>query len=209
MNKDDEARTEILKAAQRAFRKWGLRKTTMEDIAREARKGKSTLYYYYRSKEDIFFEVARLEIARILTLAREAVARVDTPSEKFRMYVFTALSEMRTLMTLYSIVRGEIRGDPELLARLRREYDSDEASIIEGILVEGIRSGEFRPADEREIAVTARAVVIMLRSLQISLLIETDDAESIDVITGIMMKGLSGGTPAPSPGEAPSGLSAR
>ena len=34
--KDDIVRAEILKAAERVFQKWGINKTTMEDIAREA-----------------------------------------------------------------------------------------------------------------------------------------------------------------------------
>ncbi|PKN72465.1 MAG: TetR/AcrR family transcriptional regulator, partial [Deltaproteobacteria bacterium HGW-Deltaproteobacteria-10] len=58
MNKDEEVKQAIKAAAKRVFAKWGLNKTTMEDIAGEAGKGKSTLYYYFKSKEEIFETVA-------------------------------------------------------------------------------------------------------------------------------------------------------
>lgn len=45
MNKDDLVKTSFLQAAEKLFQRWGINKTTMEDIAREAGKGKSTLYY--------------------------------------------------------------------------------------------------------------------------------------------------------------------
>ena len=53
MHKDDIIRADILRAAEALFQKWGLKKTTMEDIAKEAGKGKSTLYYYFKSKAEI------------------------------------------------------------------------------------------------------------------------------------------------------------
>ena len=64
LGKDDLVKAEILKAAERVFQKWGSNKTTMEDIAREAGKGKSTLYYYYQSKEEIFDAVVIVEFEK-------------------------------------------------------------------------------------------------------------------------------------------------
>lgn len=47
--KDELLKEKILTGADMLFQKYGLTKTTMEDIAREAGKGKSTLYYYFKS----------------------------------------------------------------------------------------------------------------------------------------------------------------
>ena len=58
MRKNNLVKAAILQAAERLFQKWGINKTTMEDIAHEARKGKSTLYYYFKSKEDVLEAVA-------------------------------------------------------------------------------------------------------------------------------------------------------
>ena len=66
VNKDEEVKKEIIEAAKVVFQKWGLKKTTMEDIAKEAGKGKSTLYYYFKSKEEIFEMLAKAEINNIL-----------------------------------------------------------------------------------------------------------------------------------------------
>ena len=37
------------------------RKTTMDEIAQAARKGKSSIYYYFTSKEDIFRAIVEKE----------------------------------------------------------------------------------------------------------------------------------------------------
>ncbi len=47
----------ILKVAEIMFARFGIKKTTMDDIAKEARMGKSTLYYYFDTKEELFASV--------------------------------------------------------------------------------------------------------------------------------------------------------
>jgi len=51
-NKKDQNRENILKIAREIFSKYGYKKTTLDDIANAVRKGKSSLYYYFKSKED-------------------------------------------------------------------------------------------------------------------------------------------------------------
>ena len=52
----------ILNAAQKRFAHFGISKTSMEDIAADIGLSKSSLYYYFTTKEDIFKAViARVE----------------------------------------------------------------------------------------------------------------------------------------------------
>ncbi len=50
LNKKDANRENILKIAREIFSKYGFKKTTLDDIANAVRKGKSSLYYYFKSK---------------------------------------------------------------------------------------------------------------------------------------------------------------
>ena len=47
----------ILDAAIRVFAKKGFHQATMDDVAQEAELGKGTLYYYFRSKEEILLKL--------------------------------------------------------------------------------------------------------------------------------------------------------
>lgn len=47
----------ILDTATRYFTRYGYNKTSLDEIASEARIAKGTIYYYYQSKEDIFMSV--------------------------------------------------------------------------------------------------------------------------------------------------------
>ena len=62
LEKDEVIVREIVSSARGLFEKFGLKKTTMEDIAKEAGKGKSSLYYYFESKYEIFEAVVDQEM---------------------------------------------------------------------------------------------------------------------------------------------------
>ena len=84
--KKDLNRENILKIAREIFSKYGFKKTTLDDIANAVRKGKSSLYYYFESKEDLFQAVILKEV-NILAHELEIVwlARVARrPPERFR-----------------------------------------------------------------------------------------------------------------------------
>jgi len=57
----DEVREHLVQTARMVFARYGYKKTALDDIAREARKGKSTIYYYFKSKDDIFKAVIDAE----------------------------------------------------------------------------------------------------------------------------------------------------
>ena len=50
----DDKKERILKVAEEFFAQFGIKKTTMDEIAKKVRIGKSTLYYYFKSKTHIF-----------------------------------------------------------------------------------------------------------------------------------------------------------
>ena len=52
---EKERKLQIIKAAVKRFDKHGLRKTTLDEIARDLRIGKATIYHYFDSKEDLYF----------------------------------------------------------------------------------------------------------------------------------------------------------
>jgi AcrR family transcriptional regulator len=71
---DNEKRTRILHAAQSLFIRYGVKRTSIDEVARAADIAKGTLYLYYESKEMLFAEVAKNICADILAEARLAAA---------------------------------------------------------------------------------------------------------------------------------------
>jgi AcrR family transcriptional regulator len=58
----DDTRESVLLAAQEIIAQYGYKKTTVDDIARKAGKAKGSIYYHFKSKEEIFQAVIENEL---------------------------------------------------------------------------------------------------------------------------------------------------
>ncbi len=190
MKKDEIVRADVLRAAEKLFQRWGIRKTTMEDIAREAGKGKSTLYYYFESKEEVLEAVASTEIARITAAAEAAIEKKALAKEKLMAYAYTTLREVRKAIALYEIARGEIKADQSLIDGVMKKYADLDQGIVESILRFGIERGEFKSVGVDDIKAAVRAIRTVMRSLVMDLLFDNEDRQLIDLIIGLMSDGL-------------------
>jgi AcrR family transcriptional regulator len=57
----NERKQQIIKAAAKRFARHGLNKTTLDEVARDIRIGKATIYHYFTSKEDLYFATLKWE----------------------------------------------------------------------------------------------------------------------------------------------------
>jgi AcrR family transcriptional regulator len=189
-NKDEEVRNQILASAKKVFQKYGLHKTTMEDIAVEAGKGKSTLYYYFKSKEEIFEVVAKAEMDAIIAKATESLNGVDGMKMKLRKFLTSSIYEIKQTTNLYSLVKGEMKGDKEFLDKLSGVLNvMAEQPVIE-ILQEGMQSGELSFLEESQLSKAANILIVIMRGMITYLFFENDDNETIELAIRLITDGV-------------------
>ena len=188
-NDDKNIRDSIINAASELFAKFGFKKTTMDEIARAARKGKSSLYHYFNSKEDVFQAVLEKESNLIKEEVRKALEKEDSLIEKVRVYILTRMRMVKRLGNYYSAIRDEYYDNYGFIEKMRTKYFLDEAETIENILREGVETGIF---NIKELELTAVTIIIALKGLEFSWLFEKGiyDEMSIDNMLEVLFYGI-------------------
>jgi AcrR family transcriptional regulator len=190
LNKDDIVRAEILRAAEHVFQKWGSNKTTMEDIAREAGKGKSTLYYYFQSKDEIFDAVVKIEFEKIRSKARDVAQEASTAKDKLTRYIVESINEMKNTNSAYTIIHEEVRRNQNFINKWRAVFQATEEQYIQEILKTGLKNKEFTFIHESEVTTAAKTITGMIHALELYLLLENDDDAQIDIAARLIANGL-------------------
>jgi len=84
---EKERKTQIIKAAAKRFDKHGVNKTTLNEIARDLRIGKATIYGYFSSKEELFSSVLVWEGSQFIEEIQNIFNKEDIPfRERFLQY---------------------------------------------------------------------------------------------------------------------------
>lgn len=169
MGNKTKVREKIIDVARAVFAKYGYKKTTMDDIAIGAQKGKSSIYYYFKSKEEIYEAVVETE-SRLLF--DDILRKIDQPipaKEKFRLYVFTRLNKIRELTNFYDVIENNFIRSLDFIESLQQKYHKKEISILQNILYEGVKSREFKIQDTE---IAAIALVTAIKGLEAPLIIK-------------------------------------
>ncbi len=141
-------REAILDATERLLARYGYRKMTVEDIAREVGVGKGTLYLHFASKE----EVVLSHVDRIVDRLKErlqAIARSNaTAAIRLRLMLLTRVLYRFDSIQHYTQSLNDLLAAlrPGLLARRARYFD-EEAQILADVLNQGKDAGEFEFGD--------------------------------------------------------------
>ena len=192
-SKEALVRFEIIEAARKLFQQYGLFKTTMEDIAKELNKGKSTLYYYYKNKDEIFEAVISREIRDLFQEIRLATDQEITAEAKLRSYFSHVVQSITKRILLYKIIKGEIGENLKSLINLKYKMDNNEVMFIREILQFGVDSKEWVHDIEMDLDLLSYAIVSALRSITLDLVVEEkfpDWDQRIGALAEIFIRGL-------------------
>lgn len=143
----EEKRAAILAGALHCFTEKGYQATTVDDIVRHLGMSKGAIYNYFSSKEEMYIQMADARMNAMVDTLTEQFKQVPSAAEKIR-YLFErfykqSLDELRRWLTFhleFSIYAGR---QPDL-AHFLSEYMAKALSLIQNIMEEGKRSGEFR-----------------------------------------------------------------
>ncbi|MGB8698908.1 MAG: TetR/AcrR family transcriptional regulator [Thermosynechococcaceae cyanobacterium] len=145
MQRLDEAKREaILQAAKQRLSQYGVKKTTMQEIAEDAGIAVGTLYLYFKNKNDILIATAEAYTQQHIQDTEKILRSPMSAPQKLKTYLvnrFRAVQEHRLSGShAAELARAVIRLKPEL----QEEQGKTVKNNVLSILQEGIQTNVFR-----------------------------------------------------------------
>jgi AcrR family transcriptional regulator len=187
----EEIRAHIVRVARKIFTRYGFRKTTMEQIAASSGKGKSSIYYYFKSKEEIFRAVVEKEAEELKQQLDRTIKKDDAPIDKLKTYILFRLHHVRSVENFYAALKDEYLSHMEFILEIRRSIDIEERQVVREILEEGMRDGSFHVTSSE---IGAIAITTMMKGLELPLLLsdahKKDRQELLEDLIRVLFYGI-------------------
>jgi AcrR family transcriptional regulator len=180
----------ILDTARAIFTRFGIKKSTMDEIAKKIRMGKSTLYHYFKSKEDIFLAVVKRESDTLKINLQEVIKKNDSPKDKFRNYVKTRMKYLKELSVYYATLTDAYFDIYSFAEEIREDFQNFELESLKNIFAEGVEKEVF---DLKNPELTARMIIIAFMGFEYLLITkeEAPDVESeFDMFIDMFFEGI-------------------
>ncbi len=191
----DNTKESILAVANRLFGRFGFHKTSMDEIAKIARKAKGSLYYHFASKEDLFKEVVSVEMENMKNQLSVVINNSNISStEKIKQYLIVRMEVLNKAANYHETLKADFFEHFYFIDDLRTELDAWEKNSIRSIIQEGIDNGEFINNVGNEMDVLLDVFIMVLRGLEIPFFLQghyDKYSPHFDNLIGILIRGIS------------------
>jgi len=146
----EDIRDLILDAVDVLLAKYGYKKMTMDDVARQVGIGKGTIYLHFPGKEELILSHIDRIADRIVAKLREIAGSSDSPERRIRKMLVHRVLFRFDSVAQYSQNLSDLLSSVRTVLLTRREaHFEKEAAVLVDILREGARLGTLDCPDPR------------------------------------------------------------
>ena len=138
-----KTKARLVDVARQLFAKMGVENTTMNDIALASKKGRRTLYTYFKSKDEIYSAVVESELDILSELMKRVSEKNISPDEKIIEMIYTRLDAVKEVVYRNGTLRANFFRDIWRVEKVRKKFDAKEIALFKSVLQEGMDKGVF------------------------------------------------------------------
>ena len=132
-----KTKAKLVDVARQLFAKMGVENTTMNDIALASKKGRRTLYTYFKSKDEIYLAVVESELDILSDMMKRVAEKNISPDEKLLELIYTRLDAVKEVVYRNGTLRAYFFRDIWRGGKVRKKFDAKEVQLFKAVLLEG------------------------------------------------------------------------
>ncbi len=189
-----EMQGKILDATDRLLARYGYRKMTIDDLAREVGIGKGSIYLHFRSKQEVVYSHIDRVIDRLLERLKSIVRSRQSLADKVReMIVLRVMFRFDSVQHFPESLSDMFRDLRPGIHRLRQSHFRQEARLFAAALKEGQRNRTFRRGDCLAVAYAILTATNSLLPFHLStreLGKRRDVEKAVTLISDLLLQGI-------------------
>lgn len=149
MDNQKNKREAILFSALKIFERDGFHKAKVEEIAKGANVGKGTIYEYFDSKRDLFFQMVKRMIDVYFEMIKNISEEKTDPVSRLKKLINLQVELVQQYGSLGNVIQVEVikNGMKDDLKVVFFSFRKKQIELVQKILQEGIEAGVFKKSN--------------------------------------------------------------
>ncbi len=182
----------VLEAARRRFVSFGPRKTTMDEVAREAGCSRTTLYTHFRNMEDLYGSLLNQDAEAFIEEASSVLNETGNARKKIRRIVeITRHTYARNHVMRLALVRDAEMSLEPVAHAFTRDQERRIIELLSQVIKEGVVEGTLRPLDPERVAYLMFHLGGFLVERETSGTADYNFDEIMSVMDGVFARGIA------------------
>ncbi len=184
-----EGKELILREAERLFSQRGYQGVSIRELAQACGMTNAALYYHFKGKEDLFYQMAIRQVERLAQALRErAAAAGDEPQAQLTALAHAYAEHLRQRQdTAHVYVEAFHKLGPQRARALHEHFHRHMLGTVAEVIRAGQEAGALRPVDPH---VAAQAFLGMMSTLRFQLLDGEFTPQQVERLVDIFLHGV-------------------
>jgi len=180
----------IIESATKFFSKFGFNKTRVDEIARHTHKAKGVIYYYFKSKEELFNEVLKQELGSVQAELSQIIIEGSDSLTTLKEYILVRLKLLHDAVNYHETLKADFFEKYYFVKDVRDNFNNFERNQLTYILKKGKEEGYL---DFKDINSAVNIIMMVLNGIEIPLFLQNKYAEyesTFDELATMIVSGL-------------------
>ncbi|RAV58353.1 hypothetical protein DIU36_10285 [Mucilaginibacter rubeus] len=143
----------------------------MQDISNECKKGRSTIYHYFKNKEEVLDAVCEKLFFNCLAESEATISKRRSFSANIESFNITKLKNLRHIVSKYKLAIDDLRLDPIGFMFKFRRFDEKEIAIVRQIIEWGIENKDIGELTKEDIDFLSETLNAAFKSFEQEVLV--------------------------------------
>ncbi len=191
---ETDVKSQIVDSATIFFSRYGFHKTTMDEIAKHIHKAKGVLYYYFKSKEELFNEVLKQELDKLKTALQKIVQSDRNSLAILTDYMLTRFKLLNKAVNYHETLKADFFEKYHFVKNVRDDFERFEQLQLRTIIEKGNEEGYL---NVENVGPTVDVAMMIIKSIEIPLFLQ-DKYKAYEKTLRDLIHMITGGLQLPS-----------
>ncbi|QES87702.1 TetR/AcrR family transcriptional regulator [Rhizosphaericola mali] len=153
---DELLQEQILKAALQLYQQYGLKKVTMDDVAKLLGKTRTSLYYYYKNRDEIFEAVLDMVVNDFVNDIANAMDKTESINEKLKVFCLSKIKITEERKAIFTSLEKSVDPDTQsthskTMMAIHKRLMKLEATLLKKNILNAIEKGDIKELNPKNL----------------------------------------------------------
>ena len=168
----------ILQATKGLYQRYGYKKVTMADVAKEVGKTRSALYYYFKNREQLFEAVLFSLVDEVKKDLLAVMFENDSLETKLKAFCVIKIKGSKKIQAFYSNIEIEMDTEErsnyaQIKWQVHKKMMETETDMLMGVINSSIKKQEIPIQTEAQLKIVVFVLLSGIRGIRRELSIDT------------------------------------
>lgn len=171
LSQEEILKSQILQTAQELYQRHGIKKVTMDDVAKAVGKTRSALYYYYKNRDELFEAVMISLVDEVKDELEKIIYKEKTLESRVQVFCFAKVKGFKKTRNFITAIEARMDNEErskysDIIWEIHQRMMRSETTLLKKVIREAVAAEEINEQDPKTVDTLLFVLLSSIRGIR-------------------------------------------